>query len=64
MPGCGETHGDASGDDLSSSTGEFLGDDEEEAFDVLEEIVEAEDLPQPNLDLLDDLSIRSSISFV
>lgn len=50
---------------MSSSTGEFLDDDEEEAFDTQLDTEEVEDLP-PDLDLLDkeDLSIRNSISFV
>lgn len=57
-------HGDTGGDGRSSSTGEFLDDDDEEAFDALE-IEEIEDLP-PDLDLLDEqvLSTLSSISFV
>ena len=64
IPGWGDIHGDTGGDGLSSSTGEFLDDDEEEAFDTLE-IEDIEDLP-PDLDLLDeeDLSTLSSISFV
>lgn len=57
-------HGDTGGEGPSSSTGEFLDDDDEEAFDALE-IEEVEDLP-PDLDLLDEevLSTLSSISFV
>lgn len=64
MPGCGDTHGDASGEDFISWTGEFLGEDEDEALEMLE-IEDVEDLP-PDLDLADedDLSTLSSISFV
>ena len=47
---------------MSASTGEFLGDEEEEALEMLE-MEDVEDLPS-DLDLADDLSTLSSISFV
>lgn len=62
MPGCGDTQSDDVGDDLSSSIGEFLGDEEEEALETLE-IEDADDLP-PSLNFEDDLSTRDSESLV
>lgn len=50
---------------MSSSTGEFLGDEEEDAFETLE-IEDADDRLPPSLNLADGdgLSIRDSVSLV
>lgn len=66
MPGWGDTQSDDVGEDsLSSSTGEFLGDEEEDAFETLE-IEDADDRLPPSLNLADGdgLSIRDSVSLV
>lgn len=63
IPGCGDTQGDAGGEDFVSWTGEFLGEEDDEALEMLE-IEDVEDLP-PDLDLAkDDLSTLSSISLL
>lgn len=62
MPGWGDTQSDDVGESLSSSTGEFLGDEEEDALETLE-IEDVDDLP-PGLNFAESLSIRDSASLV
>jgi len=64
MPGWGDTQSDDLGDDLSSSTGEFLGEEEEDALETLE-IEDVDDLPPVlNFEDAESLSIRDSVSLV
>jgi len=59
MPGWGDTHSDDVGDSLSSSTGEFLGDEEEDVLEILE-MEDADDLP-PDLNLADGDGLSISL---
>lgn len=64
MPGWGDTQSDDLVDDLSSSTGEFLGEEEEDALETLE-IEDVDDLPPVlNFEDAESLSIRDSVSLV
>lgn len=64
IPGWGDTQSDDLGDDLSSSTGEFLGEEEEDALETLE-IEDVDDLPPVlNFEDAESLSIRDSVSLV
>lgn len=64
MPGWGDTQSDDLGDDLSSSTGEFLGEEEEDVLETLD-IEDVDDLPPVlNFEDAESLSIRNSVSLV
>lgn len=65
MPGWGDTQSDDLGDDLSSSTGEFLGEEEEDVLETLEIEDVVDDLPPVlNFEDAESLSIRDSVSLV
>lgn len=64
MPGWGDTQNEDLEDDLSSSTGEFLGEEDEDVLETLE-IEDVDDLPPVrNFEDAESLSIRDSVSLV